>query len=230
MATLSAPAPGDMDISSIAFSPDGTMLAGGDGDGSTYVWSVASRSLLANPADPGDQQISASYPTRGIIAVAFSPDGTTLAAGDADGSTYLWSVPGWKLLATLTDPGRQGVNAVAFSPAGTMLAVGGTAGSTSLWSPASGNLLAVHASPGGTQIYAVAFSPSGTMLAAGRSDGTTYVWSMVSGKLIATLTDAMGGLGQADAVAFSPKSRTLAVSDHSLGEELLWNLSSLRQH
>ena len=69
-----------------AFSRSG-LLAVGDEDGSTYLLDAASgqpRGTLTDPAS-GSQ---------GVGAVAFSPDGRTLAAGDTNGTTYLWRIGG----------------------------------------------------------------------------------------------------------------------------------------
>jgi WD40 repeat protein len=68
-----------------------------------------------------------------VQAVAFSPDGKTLATGDYDGETFTWNVATTGLLATLTDPDGVGVWSAAFSPHGEILATGDGNGNLYLW-------------------------------------------------------------------------------------------------
>jgi serine/threonine-protein kinase len=68
----------------VAFSKSG-LLAIGDDDGSTYLVDPTSGQARATLADPASG-------SQGVGAVAFSPDGKTLIAGDTNGTTYLWRI------------------------------------------------------------------------------------------------------------------------------------------
>jgi protein kinase-like protein/WD40 domain-containing protein len=166
--------------------------------------------LVATFADPG---------SAGVYAVAFSPDGRTLAMGDDGGSTYLWDVATRSRIATLTDPGSGGVNAVAFSPVGKTLATGDGDGSTYLWDVATGSRIATLTDPKTNGVYAVAFSRDGKTLATGDLDGRTYLWDVATGSRIAALADPRSN--GVNAVAFSPDGKTLATGDGD-GSTYLW--------
>jgi len=205
---LTDPAGGDQ---SVALSPDGQLLASA-GNGSTYLWDVAAGQRTAVLTCPG---------STGTYAVAFSPDGTTLAAGGGGGGTCLWDVATGRRTAVLTCPGSTGIQSVAFSPGGTTLATGGSKGSTCLWNVATGTRTATLTDPEGRDAWSVAFSPDGKTLAAGDLDDSTYLWDVATRTLIATLTDPAGGKN-VQAVAFSPDGKTLAAGDAN-GSTYLWD-------
>jgi WD40 repeat protein len=92
--------------------PRAALFAAADGDGSVYLWNVASRSLVAT--------FSGEEP---VTAVALNPAGTLVAGGTVGGATYLWDVPAQQQVAVLRGYGSA-VSAMAFSPDGAELAVG----------------------------------------------------------------------------------------------------------
>jgi len=117
-------------VSSVAFAPDGKVLASGGFDDVIKLWDVGSgrelRTLSAHQAR--------------VLSVAFSPDGKVLASGGADGAIRLWDgATGTELRAM--KPDRFFVNSVVFSPDGKVLASGSGAGKIELWDVASGREL-----------------------------------------------------------------------------------------
>ncbi|MBI3208314.1 MAG: WD40 repeat domain-containing protein [Candidatus Solibacter usitatus] len=107
------------EIFSLAFSPDGKLLAAGSSDGMVRVWDVAAGT---KPKETLRQHGG------WVTGVAFSPDGKLFASASADRTAQVWDTRDWKALVRLPQPPTDVANAVAFSPDGQFLAIaiGGT--------------------------------------------------------------------------------------------------------
>ena len=72
-----------------------------------------------------------------VEAVAFSPDGATVAAGSSDGTVQLWDATTQNEVGTTMTAGPAAIKALAFSPGGKVLAAGGEDGDVRLWDTAT---------------------------------------------------------------------------------------------
>jgi WD40 repeat protein len=200
-------------VSTVAFSPNGKILASNSGELGAQVklWDSASgKALRTMPSQ-----------TLEVKSVAFSPDGKTLAI-DSFGRIKLWKVTSAKELRTVALTAEGHSNAVVFSPNGKKLAISfqSPASSIALGGVASGKQLRSLNSPFG--VGAVAFSPDGRTLAGGSADGTIILWDARSGKRPRILD---GHSDVVKSVAFSPDGKTLA-SGSADGTVKLWDLAS----
>jgi predicted NACHT family NTPase len=170
-------------VNSVAFSPDGRLLASGSSDKTIKLWDVATGSLVR----------TLSGHTWSVFSVAFSPDGRLLASGSYR-EIKLWEVATGSEVRTLSGHVSD-VTSVAFSPDGRLLASGSFDTTINLWDVATGSL--VRTLPDSrASVYSVAFSPDGRLLASGSLEETIKLWDVTTGSLVRTLT------GHTDSVYF----------------------------
>ncbi|WP_226931354.1 TIR domain-containing protein [Parafrankia sp. CH37] len=157
-----------------------------------------------------------------VEAVAFSPDGTTLATADRGGAVHLWETTTGRQTRKLT--GHHGwVKTVAFSPDGTTLATSDTSGAVRLWETSTGQQTQKLTS--GSGVETVRFSPDGTTLATGDRSGAVRLWATTTGQQTRRLTRYHGWV---KTLTFSPDGTTLATSDSS-GAVHLWETTTGQQ-
>jgi WD40 repeat protein len=158
----------------------------------------------------------------GVDAVAFSPDGKTLASGGDDNTVKLWEVSTGTELRTLKH--SSPVRSLAFSPDGSTLASGSADNTVKLWDASTGTELRTlkrHSEP----VNSIAFSPDGKTLASGSADNTVKLWDVSTGAELRTIKGHSNLVNSVRSVAFSPDGKTLA-SGSADNAVKLWDVST----
>jgi WD40 repeat protein len=207
-----------LSVTTLAFSPDGKLLA--SGEGSHY---TANAPLLLWETESGRLLASLKGHTNYISAVAFSPDGKTLASSSLDKTLRFWDVATKRQLRKIGNEWGP----VAFSPDGKLLASGtpDKRGGITLWDPATGRPLRTFAR--GVSIGDLAFSPDGKiLLCCGYHDNHALrLWEVSTGN---ELLPFEGHRHAVVSLAFSPDGQTLATWGGDTTTRL-WDVATARQ-
>ena len=216
-------------IYDLDFSPDGYWIATASKDGSLKIEGLYGYQGILT----GDIQTLIADDSE-VTCVAFSPDGSSLAAGSEDQTIQIWQYSEWGLdteLLSSLDGHTGWVWDVVFSPDGRTLASASSDRTVRLWDPESGaglRTLIGHTST----VRQLAFSPDGQTLASASWDGTLILWDVITGQKIHTLREHDDWVND---LAFSPDGELLA-SGSADGLVYLWDpddgnvLAVLRDH
>jgi WD40 repeat protein/DNA-binding CsgD family transcriptional regulator len=201
-------------IWAVAISRDGQYWAAGGRRGEVQVWRQGGKIL----------HLAWQAHTDRVSALAFSPDGRTLATGSWDGAIKLWDLESGSLLWTSRQTNT--IQCVAFAPYGRTLASGGDDTVIWLWDARGGTFLQRLNEPS-AMVNALAWSRDGSLLASGGFDGNIRLWEMQGAKpgganvqILAGHTNLVAGL------AFAPDGRTLASGSWDRTVKL-WDVESL---
>jgi WD40 repeat protein len=201
-------------VQSLAFSPDGNLLASG-GYREVKLW--------RRPHDVRKVELPASAAAAQSIAI--TPDGKLAASGDASGAIKLWDLATGKELRTLT--GHTGpVTAVQFLPGGAKVVSASLDKTLRAWNVADGAAAGQFETP--APINTLAVLSDGAQVATGGADNVIGLWTIpadatgtfAAGAKLAGHTGAVTGL------ALLPTDKTQLISTSADGGIRQWNLTN----
>jgi WD40 repeat protein len=196
---------------SLAYSPDGRFLAAAAVDSkTTSLWAVPAGTLVAR------------FQAGTHAALAFAPDGATLAVGGEEGEVYLWK-PSTKQVFRRWKAAKDKIVSIAFSPNGESLAVASGVQGISVWGLGVDTTHRLLDDP--SCIETVTFSPDGKWLVGGGSATKVGLWDTKTWKE----HPLRGGhSGEVASLVYSPDGKTLASgsSDETIQ---LWSLANGRE-
>ncbi len=192
-------------VTQVMFSPDGASLYSLGRSSGIREWPLAWHTM---------QRLS--WPGEGGYAVAFSPDGATIAVGHETGDVVLWDIDAGRGVEIAHHDGL--VAGVAFSPDGAWIVSGGRDGKVLLHDRASGATRLVGTHRG--WLTGLAFVPGTRTLVTSSSDGTLGSWHLEDGRR----TSLEGHQGAVRSMAVASDGAVASAGDD--GSVRLWDLAT----
>jgi WD40 repeat protein len=205
-------------ISSIAFSPDGKIIALG---GRNFIGSTSSEDVVQFWDVKTRVRLVSHKPVNGILDVAFAPKSSTFIVNVSTGLA-LYNYPDTEHYRFLMP--KFGYAELGVSPDGTQAVTASSLGYVELWNIPTGKLERLMQSPKSgalVPIYLFAFSPDKALLAAGTGNGRIYLWGTKTGKLLKVWEGKR-------LIGFSPDSRKLITTQSALTGTLSVNWQDVR--
>jgi hypothetical protein len=203
-------------IETIAYSPDGKLLASGSQDESVRLWDVSTcKEVGCLEAHDGM-----------IYGMDFAPDGKTIATGGKRKAIHLWDVATRKEIRSFDNPGAF-VLRVAFTPDGKMIATRGNDDDVvRIWQVSSGkNFRSFSGLSEGCP--KLSFAPDSRTLAVNCNDGTVRLLDVLTGREIRVLGEPTkpDQANRCLAAVFAPDGRSLAAA---YDDVRVWEIASGR--
>jgi len=203
------------DVSTVGYSPDGTLLACSTRGGKIRIWSGVERRLLRELGDPN----APIYPG------GFRADGMQFFTVDITEKAIWWDTRTWQAVRTF-GLDMESVSVGAVSPDGCLLAHGTWTGVVRWHSGETGTLLATTNAVHRDRVAGIAFSPDGMRAASVSEDGTLALWDPSS---LQPIDVFKGHMLAGHGVAFSPDGCRFATGGGDHEAIKLWDVSGRRE-
>jgi len=196
---------GGLEVRTVAWSPNGRLLATAGKDRAVRLWDVETR----------ENTVTFLAHSNELSSAVWNPDGRRIASKDSTGGVLIWEASTGQVKLKLRSP--TGWNPgkpydVNWSPQGDKLATGSGDGTVMIWDAETGREL--HVLRGHTSVVrSVCWSPDGRRLLSGAEDRTLRIWDSQTGRELLVLPDPPN---HNPVVAWSPSGRMIGVADNTL--------------
>jgi WD40 repeat protein len=195
-----------LEVTGLAFSPDGKRLVSSGHEEQVRIWDVVTRKCVVVCQGHTDR----------VSHVAFSPDGRRLASTSWDKTVRLWDAATGRQVASFDG---ESPNEIAFSRDGAHLIADGREGHLNVWDVATRTRTRrLHVTDDRAPIMAV--SPDGKLVAAGGAEKQARLVEFATGRIVHALAVDEDGIG---CLAFSPDGKLLATVS---GPVRLWDVTT----
>jgi len=196
----------------IDLSPDGSLLVAGGDNGRLYVWSMLPSLAF---------RVSLETRSKGVWALAFSPDGKTFAVGTRDGHILLYQSERLAISGSLPSKGHGQLMSMSFRPDGQALVAGYDDGTILVWSPGTHHVVSTikRKGPRRQVTLEVAFSPDGKTIASGGTYEVVTLWNADTGQSLDRLP--FTGSAAINALLFTPDGENLVAVQEDYG--VIWD-------